>query len=140
MQSLAAVACDIFCVALFLFGWILTRGANLQKFACKNGAKSFFGHSLAFVPGSRNRLCVSLFWEWSRHINYLGEILQALAIALAPAHATSSLIPLLYPAYYVALFLPRIADDDNQCRAKYGEVVWQRYCQHVPYKLIPKLY
>jgi delta14-sterol reductase len=81
-----------------------------------------------------------LFWGWSRHINYLGEILQAFAIALASALATSSALPFLYPIYYVALFLPRIADDDRQCKSKYGNVVWQKYCHHVPHQLIPKLF
>ena len=134
------LACDICCLAPFFFGWILTRGANLQKYACKTGAKSFFCFKLVFVPGSQERLCMSLFWGWSRHINYLGEIVQAVAIALASALATSSAIPFLYPIYYVALFLPRIADDDDQCRIKYGAVVWNKYCQHVPHKLIPGIY
>ena len=68
------------------------------------------------------------------------EEAQAVAIALASALATSSAIPFLYPIYYVALFLPRIADDDDQCRIKYGAVVWNKYCQHVPHKLIPGIY
>jgi protein-S-isoprenylcysteine O-methyltransferase Ste14 len=140
IDLLSPSASDALCVSLFLCGWMLTRGANMQKFACKSGAKSFFGHALVFVPGSQNRLCMSLFWGWSRHINYLGEILQAFGIALASALATSSATPFLYPIYYVALFLPRIADDDNQCRSKYGEAVWQLYCQRVPSKLIPKIY
>jgi hypothetical protein len=139
-ELISPLASDIICILLFFSGWILTRGANMQKFACKMGAKTFFGRDLVFVPGSQNRLCMSLFWGWSRHINYLGEIVQAFAIALASALATSSSIPFLYPIYYVALFLPRVADDDNQCRSKYGEVVWQSYCHHVPHKLIPKLF
>jgi len=139
-EWLSPLACDITCLALFVFGWILTRGANLQKYACKTGAEAFFGHKLVFVPGSQDRLCMSLFWGCSRHVNYFGEILQALAIALASAVATSSAIPFLYPIYYVALFLPRIADDDDQCRTKYGETVWKAYCHHVPHKLIPGIY
>ena len=133
-------AADTISCALFLAGWLLTRGANMQKFACKSGRRTFFGHDLVFVPGSQNRLCMSLFWGWSRHINYLGEIVQACAIALPPALAASSALPFLYPAYYVALFLPRIADDDEQCRRKYGEVVWRAYCERVPCKLVPAVY
>ena len=140
IELLPPTASCIICITLFFSGWILTRGANMQKFACKKGAKLFFGHVLVFVPGSQNRLCMSLFWGWSRHINYLGEILQAFAIALSSVLATSSFIPFLYPLYYVVLFLPRISDDDSQCRSKYGDVVWRSYCQHVPCKLIPKVY
>jgi protein-S-isoprenylcysteine O-methyltransferase Ste14 len=139
-ELLSPCAADVTSILLFLAGWILTRGANMQKFACKSGAATFFGHVLVFVPGSHNRLCMSLFWGCSRHINYLGEILQAFAIALGPALASSSALPFLYPAYYVALFLPRIADDDEQCRSKYGEVVWRAYCERVPCKLVPGVY
>jgi protein-S-isoprenylcysteine O-methyltransferase Ste14 len=139
-KLLSPFASDFACAFIFFAGWMLTRGANMQKFACKSGAKNFFGHELVFVPGSGNRLCMSLFWGWSRHINYLGEILQAFGIALASTLATSSALPFLYPVYYVALFLPRIADDDSQCRSKYGEVVWKSYCHQVPYKLVPKIY
>ena len=46
-------------------------------------------------------------WGLSRHINYLGEILQALALALPGYLTAGSLVPFLYPLYYVALMLPR---------------------------------
>lgn len=107
----------IFCVALFVFGWLLTRGANLQKHACKIGKSSFaFGlipmHTL---PGSRGRILVSGFWGVSRHVNYAGEILQAVALVLPAFFACGSLLPLAYPAYYLALFIPRVRFTFSYC-------------------------
>jgi len=74
------------------------------------------------IPGT-HILC-SGFWGWSRHINYMGEIIQVtfpcqhchplscprvqgFALALPGVLATGSLLPLAYPLYYIALMVPR---------------------------------
>ena len=71
-------------------------------------------------------------------LNYLGEIIQAVAIALAPGWFGVWMV-WLYPLYYVALFLSRQADDDKVCRAKYG-ALWDEYTAKVPSKIIPHIY
>lgn len=142
----------LLCAALYFAGWILTRGANLQKYYLKQGASSFMGMPLETVPGSQGRLLCTGFWAHSRHINYLGEIVQAAALALPGYLATSAAyagatgweayipyLPWLYPLYYVALFIPRQLDDDAMCAAKYGKV-WEEYCRRVPYRIVPWLY
>jgi delta14-sterol reductase len=137
----ATPATALLCVAAFFAGWCLTRGANMQKFACKQGRKDFFFGLVAMetVPGSNGRLLCSGFWGVSRHVNYLGEILQAVGLALPGYLATGSLVPWLYPLYYVALFIPRQIDDDAMCAAKYG-AVWGEYVQRVPYRIVPYVY
>jgi len=129
------------CIVLYFIGWVFTRGANLQKFACKTGRSTFcYGYiSMETVPGSNGRLLSSGFWGLSRHINYFGEILQAIALALIPWLATGSYIPWIYPLYYLALFIPRQIDDDLMCSIKYGHV-WTSYVQKVPYRIIPYVY
>ena len=116
---------------LYLIGWSLTRGANLQKFYCKTepSRKSLFGGLIdqRYVEGSRNRLLISGFWRLSRHINYLGEILQALALALPGYLVSRSLVPFLYPIYYVGLLFPRAIEDGKICEKKYGPEIWSRY-------------
>ena len=92
------------------------------------------------LPGSGGRILVRGFWGVSRHVNYAGEILQAVALALPALLATGSLVPLLYPLYYVALFVPRAADDDAVCRAKYGPALWDAYVRAVPWRIVPYLY
>ena len=145
-------------VFVFLCGWCLTRGANLQKYRlkrnldCKAAAtKTSCGPGAVAaqvlvgwveqrtVPGSNGRLLCSGFWGVSRHVNYLGEIIQAIALALPGYICSGSMVPFLYPLYYVALFIPRQQDDDVGCAAKYGEA-WARFERLVPWRILPGLY
>lgn len=119
----------VLAIALICFfgGWMLSRGANLQKF---------------YFKISRTRrdkeLLSTGFWGLSRHINYLGEILMAVGLTLALGWPLA-ILPWLYPLYYVALLLPRQRSDDLRCAAKYG-ALWQEYCRRVPYRIIPWIY
>jgi delta14-sterol reductase len=125
---------------VFFSGWALSRGANLQKFLFKTRPDAKLFGLLAprtIGDGSRRLLC-SGFWRLSRHINYLGEILMAVGLALALGRPFDPW-PWLYPLYYVALLLPRQADDDRRCALKYG-ALWEEYCRHVPYRIIPRVY
>jgi hypothetical protein len=139
-----SLSISIFCFILFFIGWTLTRGANLQKSACKAGQDKFswcgFRINMSTVPGSNGRILNAGFWGLSRHVNYLGEILQALSLALPGFFATGSLVPFLYPAYYIALFIPRQIDDDAICAKKHGVKVWSEYCNKVPYRIVPYVY
>ena len=124
---------------LFLGGWVLTRGANMQKFVFKTSpGRTFLGIAPEVVTDGRRSLLVNGFWGASRHINYLGETIQAVAIALAPGYFGVWAV-WLYPLYYVALFLTRQADDDKVCRAKYGPL-WDEYIAKVKSKIVPGLY
>jgi len=125
--------------ALFLGGWVLTRGANMQKYQFKTAPERKFLWIApeALSDGDRS-LLVNGFWGASRHINYLGEILQAVAIALAPGYF--GIWPVwLYPLYYVGLMVSRQIDDDKVCRTKYGEL-WDAYTARVKHRIIPGVY
>jgi delta14-sterol reductase len=78
------------------------------------------------------------FWGLARHINYLGEILMASALALCLGYP-QELAPWLYPLYYVALLVPRQLDDDRRCAEKYG-ALWQEYRRRVPSRIVPGIY
>jgi len=124
---------------LFLLGWTLARGANMQKYFFKTSPmKVFLGIKPETISDGNNVLLVNGFWGLSRHINYLGEILMATAIALSVGYP-EVLWVWLYPLYYIALLLPRQIDDDKRCATKYGNL-WQEYTQRVKYKIIPYLY
>ena len=125
---------------IFFAGWILARGANMQKFVFKRNPERVFLGWLApktFSDGERSVLC-SGFWGVSRHVNYLGEILMASGLALSLGWPLM-LGPWLYPLYYVALLLPRERDDDRRCAVKYG-ALWERYRAEVPWRIIPRVY
>ena len=79
---------------------------------------------------------MSGWWGLARHVNYLGEVTQGIALALPGYLATGSLVPWLYPLYYVLLFVGRQIDDDLACAAKYG-AAWESYCSMVPYRILP---
>ena len=124
---------------IFLGGWCLARGANMQKFYFKTAPdRAPFGIAPRTLQGDERALLVSGFWGLSRHINYLGEILMGIGIALSVS-PYGQWLPWLYPLYYILLLFPRQADDDKRCAAKYGDL-WQRYVAQVKYRIIPFVY
>ena len=127
------------CAAVFGVGWVLSRGANLQKYRFKRfPERPFLGIAPRGVSDDRARLLCSGFWGVARHVNYLGEILMSIGLALAPGHM-ASVWPWLYPAFMIAFMLIRERADERRCAAKYGPL-WDRYCERVPYRIIPRVY
>lgn len=126
-------------VLVFFSGWILSRGANMQKYYFKKDPeRPFLGITPEMITDGRNTLLVNGFWGISRHINYLGEILMASGIILCTGYP-SLIWPWLYPLYYVILLVTRQMDDNKRCSRKYGEL-WKLYEKRVPYRIIPFIY
>jgi delta14-sterol reductase len=124
---------------IFFAGWILSRGANLQKYYFKRDPdKAFLGLMPETITDGKNALLVNGFWGISRHINYSGEILMASGIILCTGYPFL-ILPWLYPLYYVLLLFARQRDDNKRCALKYGEL-WKSYEKKVPYKIIPFVY
>lgn len=130
----------ILSVIVFLAGWILARGANMQKYFFKRDPdQPFLGliENRRISDGERHLLC-SGYWGISRHVNYLGEGLMAVGLTLSLGWP-SMFIPWLYPLYYAVFLTTRERDDDRRCEQKYGEL-WRKYRQEVPWRIIPYLY
>jgi delta14-sterol reductase len=126
-------------VLVFLSGWVLSRGANLQKFYFKKYPwKKFFWIKPEIITDGSRSLLINGFWGFSRHINYLGEILMATGIVLCTGYPML-IWPWLYPLYYVILLFSRQYDDDRRCALKYGNL-WKTYVKRVPYRIIPFIY
>ena len=124
---------------LFFFSWILSRGANLQKYFFKKDPKRvFLGMAPETITDGNKILLVGGFWGISRHINYLGEIGMALGIVLCTGHPLM-IWPWLYPIYYVVLLFARQYDDNKRCSLKYG-ALWEEYQKKVPFRIIPYIY
>ena len=126
--------------AIFLVGWVITRGANLQKFVFKRSPERAF---LSFlVPGTvtdgERTILSSGFWGAARHVNYTGEILEALGMALALGHFTNAWA-WTYFVYLTAFFVVRKRIDDHRCAAKYGGL-WTQYRAKARYRLVPGLH
>lgn len=125
---------------IFFVGWTLSRGANMQKYSFKTDPERVFlglVRPIALRDG-QNALLYSGFWRVSRHVNYLGEILMAVGLALVLGYPERWLV-WLYPLYYVALLLPRERADERRCAAKYGDL-WAEYVRLVPRRIVPWLY
>ncbi|PSR97338.1 ergosterol biosynthesis ERG4/ERG24 family-domain-containing protein [Coniella lustricola] len=160
-----SIVYNTFATAVFFSGWGLSRGANLQKYRFKKKQASFSSNSppataenesptiakptqqtskvIKSQDGTQVLYCGGL-WAIARHINYVGEVLEAVGIALAVVGGQSpttiqTSLPWLYPLYYVGLLVARERDDDARCKEKYGKL-WDEYCQRVPYRLVPFVY
>ena len=124
---------------VFFAGWMLSRGANMQKYRFKTAPdKNFLWIKPAALSDGKHSLLVNGFWGASRHINYLGEILMAAGIALSTGYPEIWQV-WLYPLYYVGLLFTRQMDDDKICRAKYG-ALWDAYTSKVKNRIIPFIY
>jgi protein-S-isoprenylcysteine O-methyltransferase Ste14 len=123
-------------IVLFFFGWVLARGANMQKYAFKRDPSArFLGLAPKVISDGQRQLLVNGFWGAARHINYLGEILMAIGLTISLGHPRA-LTPWLYPLFYVALLIPRQIDDDRRCALKYG-ALWTEYVKRVPHRIVP---
>ncbi len=135
----APVWLTVVAAVVFLFGWTLARGSNMQKYSFKRDPeRSFLGLAPRALSDGERSLLASGFWGLSRHVNYLGEIAMATGLALALGWP-GVVWPWLYPLYYVALLVPRERDDDRRCEAKYGEL-WERYRSEVRWRIVPRIY
>lgn len=81
-----------------------------------------------------NILLISGWWGFSRHFHYIPELLGALCWSL-PA-LFNDFMPYFYVVFLAVLLIDRAFRDDKRCAKKYGED-WGKYCEQVPYKLIP---
>ncbi|KAM6166037.1 delta(14)-sterol reductase LBR [Erethizon dorsatum] len=125
-------------IALKLCGYIIFRCANSQKNAFrKNPTDPKLAHLKTIHTSTGKNLLVSGWWGFVRHPNYLGDLIMALAWSLPCGF--EHVLPYFYVVYFVVLLVHREARDEQQCRRKYG-LAWERYCQRVPYRLLPGVY
>ena len=125
---------------LFLIGWFLSRGSNLQKYSFKRWPerKALGFIEQRWIEGDNGKILSSGFWGASRHINYFGEFLIALAMALVLGHILSFWV-WIYPIFIVGLFIHRQRTDDVLCEKKYG-TAWNEYCRQTRYRIVPGIY
>eukprot|EP00055_Hartaetosiga_balthica_P008769 m.33658 g.33658 ORF g.33658 m.33658 type:complete len:424 (+) comp6464_c0_seq1:74-1345(+) len=128
----------ILIVGCQLLGYWIFRSANSQKDLFKrNPSHPSFKNIETIQTARGTRLLASGWWGTSRHINYLGDLIMALAWCL-PCGFTSP-FPYYYVIYFTILLIHRERRDDHKCRLKYGKD-WERYCEKVPYRIFPYLY
>ena len=127
--------------AMFLTGWTISRGANLQKYWFKRFPdRKFLGiiQPEYIQAGDRKILCSGL-WGVARHFNYMGEGFLSCSIALVFGHFGNPWA-WTYFVFVVTFFTFRQRGDDVQCAEKYGEEKWAEYQARVPYRIFPGVY
>ena len=124
---------------LFAAGYCIFRLTNLQKHRFRqNAGKPVWGKKPEYIRTAEgSKLLVSGFWGWSRHFNYVGDILMALAWSLPCLFG--SLLPYFYPIYFTILLVHRERRDYHRCSRKYGGD-WEEYCRRVRWRILPGIY
>jgi hypothetical protein len=127
-------------VAVNVAGQAVFRAVNNQKDRFRRdptGAR-IWGKPVEYLQTAQgNKLLLSGFWGWSRHFNYVGDLLMAASWSLPCGF--SSPLPWFYPIYFAILLVHRERRDHAFCAAKYGED-WERYCARVPWRILPGVY
>lgn len=126
-------------VLLNAAGYYFFRAVNLQKHRFRTEPDALiWGKKPEYIQTKQgNRLLVSGFWGLSRHFNYVGDIMMALAWCL-PCLLGSPL-PYFYVIYFTILLVHRERRDDKKCAAKYGDD-WRRYRDRVRWRILPGIY
>lgn len=139
-----AHALPLWCVALIaltnMTGLYIFRAVNLQKHRFRSDPEhaKIWGRKVEYLETrSGSKLLLSGFWGWSRHFNYVGDILMAVSWSL-PCLFESPL-PYFYPAYFTVLLIHRERRDHHHCAGKYG-ADWDAYCARVRWRIVPGIY
>ncbi len=127
--------------ALFVTGWSISRGANLQKYMFKRFPDRHFLGLIAptHIEAGDRKILISGYWGAARHFNYLGEGFLCIGIAVSFGHF-GVLWAWTYAIFIVSFFTLRQRWDDRECAQKYGPEKWAEYQEKVPYRIFPGVY
>ncbi len=81
-------------------------------------------------------LLASGWWGIARHFHYIPELAGTFFWSVPALFENFS--PYFYFCFLTVLLVDRAFRDDRRCSAKYGQY-WNKYCQLVPYKIVPFL-
>ena len=127
--------------ALFVIGWSISRGANLQKYMFKRFPDRHFLGLIepTHIQAGDRKILISGYWGAARHFNYLGEGFLCMGVALSFGHF-GVLWAWTYALFIIPFFTIRQRFDDRDCAIKYGPEKWAEYQEKVPYRIFPGVY
>ncbi len=97
----------------------------------------FANYKTEWGEEKQSLLLASGWWGISRHFHYIPEILAAFCWS-APA-LFDHFLPYFYLSFLILLLIDRAYRQERRCASKYGKD-WTKYCERVPFRLIPFLY
>ena len=125
---------------VFLFGWSISRGANMQKYTFKRWPdRKFLWIEPKYIQAGERKILCSGYWGAARHFNYMGEGFASLSVALVFGHFGNPWA-WVYFVFIVSLFTSRQRDDEKHCAEKYGAEKWAEYKARVKYRIFPGVY
>lgn len=126
-------------IVLNFAGYFVFRDSNLQKQRFRRDpTRPVWGKPPVTMDTARGtKLLLSGWWGLARHTNYMGDLCMAAAWCLACGFG--SIVPYFYFLYFAPLLLNRERRDNAMCERKYGDD-WKRYCEKVPYRIVPYVY
>ena len=127
--------------ATFLFGWGISRGANMQKYTFKRWPdRKFLGLiEPKYIEAGNRKILYNGFWGPARHFNYMGEGFFCLSVALVFGYFANPWA-WTYFVFIVSLFTWRQRVDEKNCAEKYGAEKWAEYRSRVKYRIFPGIY
>ena len=158
-----------FVAALLAVGFYIFRSSNSQKNAFRTNPEHPSVKQLKYMETKTgSKLLISGWWGVARHINYLGDWLQAWPYCLptgiagylilgpgagvgdftmadgrevvqGAARGFGMLVTYFYIVYFAVLLVHRDRRDDEKCHKKYGKD-WEKYKSIVKYRIIPGVY
>jgi delta14-sterol reductase len=126
-------------VVLNIVGYIIFRGANIQKHHFrKDPTRPVWGKPAQYIRTARGSLLLtSGWWGLARHTNYFGDLLMGAAWCLITGFHTP--LTYFYITYFTILLVHRERRDHDMCAVRYG-ADWETYCKQVPYRIVPGVY
>ena len=127
--------------ALFLLGWSIGRGANLQKYTFKRWPdRKFLGIiEPKYIESGDRKILYSGLWGVARHFNYMGEGFLSFSVGLSFGHFLNPWA-WTYFVFVVSFFTWRQRSDEAYCEAKYGVEKWGEYKTRVKWRIMPGIY
>ncbi|PNY25626.1 Ergosterol biosynthesis protein ERG4/ERG24, partial [Tolypocladium capitatum] len=157
-------------LSLIGVGFYIFRSANSQKNAFRtNPSDRSVAHLKYIETKTGSKLLTTGWWGIARHINYLGDWIQAWPYCLptglagyqilaagtgaqgalvmkdgrevvqGDAKGWGMLFTYFYIVYFAILLIHRDGRDDEKCHRKYGED-WEQYKKVVRWRIIPGVY
>lgn len=127
-----------------LAGYALFRTVNAEKDRARRTAGNCLigGKPAEYIPvryttsdGAQHTsiLLCSGWWGWSRHANYVGDLL--LSFSMCALVGSSNVIVWFYAGFIATLLVNRCKRDERRLGDKYG-AAWVEYKRRVPWRLV----
>mmetsp|Transcript_58062 Transcript_58062/g.151339 ORF Transcript_58062/g.151339 Transcript_58062/m.151339 type:complete len:522 (+) Transcript_58062:70-1635(+) len=137
-------------LTLYIIGMYLFRVTNIEKHNFRKyiddgkdlSAYKVWGKDVDYIKTEEGSyLLCSGYWALARHFNYIGDMVMCLGWTVACAGPNHGFpwVPLSYVAYFWMMDLHRLSRDEGRCERKYKQD-WHRYCEKVPYFILPGIF